>query len=574
MTAFIPPPSSPVEIAGDPILRVRDLMIEYQSASRSGLAVDGLSFDIGRGEILAIVGESGCGKSTTALAIAGLLPKATKQSGEMTFAGDNLLTRSPKQWQSIRGNQIGIIFQEPMTSLNPVYTIGYQVMEILSAHRPISRRAAKARVQELFDLVSLPDPNRLIDRFPHELSGGQRQRVMIAMAIALNPKLLVADEPTTALDATVQRQIIELLGALRRELDMAVLLISHDLGLVGKWADRVMVMHHGQKMEELAASELVEGGRHAYTRGLAGASIRITDDIHYTNQRLAEIRATRAEDGHYLFGVNRPALPANTAPTSSGDQTARPLLEVKDLVVRYPGTGRNDPAAVRGVSFDIRRGETLGLVGESGSGKSSLSRAVMRLVPIASGTVRFEGTDITRLEGGSLRKVRPRIQMVFQDPVASLNPRHRVEDILGGTFSVNNASGRVARNAEVARALDLVGLPKVSADKYPHEFSGGQRQRIAIARALIQKPSLIICDEPVSALDVSVQAQILNLLADLKAAEGLSYLFISHDLAVIKFISDQVMVMKAGELVETADQATLWSEPQHGYTRTLIEAVA
>ncbi|MGO4739757.1 ABC transporter ATP-binding protein [Bosea sp. 2KB_26] len=557
-----------------PLLQLRNLRVSYDAPLRNGVAVGGLDLEVERGETLALVGESGCGKSTTALSVLGLLPAHTEISGQILFDGGDLVGMAPERLRALRGRQIGMIFQEPMTSLNPVYTIGRQIAEVLHEHTDISAAAARRRVLELLEQVGIPDPAHRIDAYPHELSGGQRQRAMIAMAIALRPRLLIADEPTTALDSTTQMQILELIDGLRRELGMSVLLISHDLPLVRAWSDRVVVMHHGQKMETLKSRDLFEAGRHPYTRGLISASIRLSDERHYTTSRLAEVRAHRAANDEFRFELHTP--PGRIAATASapdlpGPDAAGPdasaALDVRDLTVRYPGADR---PAVDGVSFTLARNQTLGLVGESGSGKSSLSRAIMRLIPGATGEISLLGKDLAGAQGAGLRQARRHIQMVFQDPYASLNPRQTVGDILGNPLKLH---GIAERGERVRQMLDRVGLPASSVDRYPHEFSGGQRQRIGIARALILQPDVLICDEPVSALDVSIQAQILNLLADIRAEFGLSMLFISHDLAVVQYVSDKVMVMQGGKIVDTGDHTTIWRSPRHPYTKALIAAV-
>jgi peptide/nickel transport system ATP-binding protein len=547
-----------------PILQVVDLNVEYQNPLRRGTAVDGLSFDIARGEALALVGESGCGKSTTALSLLKLLPSDTRITGSAAFHGRDLVSATDLEMQDVRGREIGIVFQEPMTSLNPVYRIGWQIGEVLRRHLGISRSEARNRTLELLEHVALPDAARKIDAYPHELSGGQRQRVMIAMAIALKPQLLIADEPTTALDASVREQILGLIDRLRRELNMAVLLISHDLPLVSRWTDRVIIMHHGKAMEALPSPDLFTAGRHPYTRGLIGASIRLDDGKRYDRARLAEVQAVRKPDGEFEFTLKQ-AISATTGTLP----TAGPALTVRDLVVQYGGT-----RAVDGVSFTIPKGRTLGLVGESGCGKSSLSRAIMGLVRPASGEIVLDEDSLSGLSSRAMRPHRKRLQMVFQDPFASLNPRHSVGTILGGVLQANGVSSSFERHRRIRETLEQVGLAYNSINRLPHEFSGGQRQRIAIARALILRPELIICDEPTSALDVSVQAQILNLLADLKHELGLTYLFISHDLAIVRYISDEVMVMRSGKILERGSTETIWEAPNHEYTRTLIAAAA
>lgn len=539
------------------LLSVRDLSVTYRSRERIGRAVDGLSFDIAPGEALAVVGESGCGKSTVALSLLDLLPAGTVRQGEVLFGGRDLLRLPDKALYKVRGNEIGMVFQEPMTSLNPVYTVGNQICEVLLAHRRLSRQAARARALELLDRVAVPDPAGKFHAYPHELSGGQRQRVMIAMAVALSPKLLIADEPTTALDANTQAQVLSLLDRLRRELNMGMLLISHDLPLVQRWTDRIVVMHHGKAMETLPSSEIFGSERHAYTSGLTAASLRAGDTRHASTARLAEVYAFRQPGGEFEFKLHVP----NTPPTPAVRASAEPLLKVEQLRVWYPG---GSAPAVNEVSLSIARRETLGLVGESGSGKSSLSRAILGLIP-STGVVSIDGEPFGLQ---SAKKKRRRLQMVFQDPYASLNPRQTVAELLLGVLKLHGFADRQDR---VATMLDRVRLPHTAANRYPHEFSGGQRQRIAIARALILEPDVLICDEPVSALDVSVQAQILNMLADLKQALGLSMLFISHDLSVVRYISDRVMVMQHGKIVETNDRTKIWTDPQHPYTRQLID---
>nr|QCL10777.1 nickel import ATP-binding protein NikE [Rhizobium rhizogenes] len=544
------------------LLSVRDLAISYRNSQRSGLAVDGLDFDLAPGEALALVGESGCGKSSVALSLLDLLPRSTVRTGQVLFNGSDLAVLPARELRRIRGREIGMIFQEPMTSLNPVYTVGRQIAEILQEHTSISRRVARSRAIELLDLVSLADPATKVDAYPHELSGGQRQRVMIAMAVALEPRLLIADEPTTALDATTQAQILALIDRLRREMGTSLLLISHDLPLVRRWTDRVIVMHHGKQMELLPSAAMFEGSHHPYTRGLIAASVRLNDGRHASTQRLSEVHARRQPDGEFRFDLETPP-PSQSARTSEAAGN-EPIFEVSNLRVSYPGA---KTPAVNGVSLTIARGETLGLVGESGSGKSSLSRAVMGLIQF-TGDVRLDGHSLGK---GFDQAARRRVQMVFQDPYASLNPRHTVAEILNRPMKLHGLDNRETR---LRQMLDLVKLPAGSANRFPHEFSGGQRQRIGIARALILKPDVVICDEAVSALDVSIQAQILNLLADLKQELGLSILFISHDLAVVQYVSDRVMVMRNGDVVETANRHDIWASPQHPYTRQLIAAAA
>jgi peptide/nickel transport system ATP-binding protein len=547
------------------LLDVRDLRIAFGPVR----AVDGLTLTVAPAEAVALVGESGCGKSTTALSIMGLLPRQARLSGRIVLAGSDVLSMGKRALREMRGNVASMIFQEPMSSLNPMHRIGDQIIEALRSHTDISRRAARRQAIELLDLVRLPDPQRRVDDYPHRLSGGQRQRVMIAMAVACRPRLLIADEATTALDATIQAQILELLDGLRRDLSMALLLITHDLSLVQRWSHRVIVMHHGEKMEELASRHMAAEARHPYTKGLLGASIRLDQDLHYSRRALPEIRTRRDEAGRYTFELTVPPQPA--APTRAPG--GRPLVSVRNLVMQYR-TRRGAFRAVDDISFDIAAGETLGVVGESGSGKSSLSKALLRLVPILSGSIAVDGEDVSRLSGTALRRVRRRMQMIFQDPFNSLNPRQSVGTILERALAAGGMAERSSWPRLIREMLDHVGLPAAAVGRFPHEFSGGQKQRIGIARALIVRPSLVVCDEPVSALDVSVQAQILNLLIELKQTLGLSYLFISHDLAVVQYVSDRVMVMRQGRIVEQNDRLEIWTSPRDDYTRALIRAVA
>lgn len=546
------------------LLELRGLKVAFGTHQ----AVRGLDLSIEAGETVALVGESGCGKSTTALSVLRLLDSSAQVSGQILFEGRDLLRLPERELVALRGQGIAMIFQEPMTSLNPVLSIGQQLVEAIRLHQPLDGAAARARALELLALVRIAEPARRIDDYPHQLSGGQRQRVMIAMAVANRPRLLIADEPTTALDVTVQAQILELLDQLRRELGMAVLLITHDLGVVEQWADRVAVMFAGDKVEEASTPQLFGTPGHAYTRGLLGASLRLEQELHYRRQRLPEIRTTRSGDGQYHFSLSDTAL---TAPLKPLAGHAQPLLSVQNLHVDYV-TPKGSVHAVRGVSLDIGAGETVGLVGESGCGKSTLSRSIIRLEDSRSGRILLDGKDIARLDRKALRPLRRRVQMVFQDPYASLNPRHRVSDILDAALQIHEVGDRNERQRRIRQIIDLVGLPQTALQRYAHQFSGGQRQRIGIARALVLKPSLVICDEPVSALDVSVQAQILNLLVDLKQEFGLAYLFISHDLSVVRYIADRVLVMQGGHIVEQGDHESIWQAPQHPYTRSLLAA--
>ncbi|WP_245614884.1 ABC transporter ATP-binding protein [Curvibacter gracilis] len=552
------------ELTGRPeaapeVLRIEQLTVSFGEH----IAVRGLDLQVAAGEMLALVGESGCGKSTTALAVLRLLGPQARSRGRLWLQGRDLLALPESALSSVRGREVGMIFQEPMTSLNPLQSIGQQVAEAVRLHERLPPAALRERVLALLAQVRLPEPAQRYDDYPHQLSGGQRQRVMIAIAVACRPRLLIADEPTTALDATIQAEILALIDGLRRELGMAVLLITHDLGLVAQWADRVAVMHAGLKLEEGPVAEVLARPHHAYTRGLLAASLHGSQVPHYRDTRLAEIRQD-AEGGFRV--VRPPARPVQALPVA-----APALLEVQDLTVRY--AGRGGTAAVQGVSLQIAAGETLGLVGESGCGKSSLSRALVQLVAAESGQVRWQGLDLLGLSPRELLPWRRRIQMIFQDPFSSLNPRQRVEDILGHALRLHGVQPARERDRRIDAILSDVGLPATARRRYPHEFSGGQRQRIGIARALVLRPELVICDEPVSALDVSVQAQVLNLLVDLKAEYGLSYLFISHDIAVVRYIADRVLVMQAGQVVDSGAHPGFWQETRHPYTQRLLASV-
>ncbi|MFW5405522.1 ABC transporter ATP-binding protein [Pectobacterium carotovorum] len=550
-----------------PLVDIQDLRVDFPGHQ----AVRGLNLTINAGETLALVGESGCGKSATALSLMRLVAEPGTISGRVLFDGQDLLTLPDRQMRQLRGNALSMIFQEPMTSLNPVLSIGQQISETLRLHETLTPAQARTRAIELLDLVKIPEPARRVDDYPHNLSGGQRQRVMIAMAVACRPRLLIADEPTTALDVTIQAQILALLDNLRREFSMSLLLITHDLGLVAQWADRVAVMYAGQKVEEAQAADLFQSSthrlapKHSYTRGLLATSLHMDQDRHYRTHRLAEIHHAPTDEGFTLL----------TPPTlihRATDTSQPPLLSLKNIHTRY-STAQGKVLAVDDVSLTILPGETLGLVGESGCGKSTLSKTILRLLPPSHGQIVFDGQDITTLKESRLKALRQRVQMIFQDPYASLNPRHSIQHILETPLIVHGLGERAQRQQAIKNIIDRVGLPQSSLSRYPHEFSGGQRQRIGIARALVVRPSLVICDEPVSALDVSIQAQILNLLVELKNEMGLSLLFISHDLAVVRYIADRVMVMQNGRCVESGDHHSIWHQPQHPYTRKLIDAV-
>ncbi|MEM7269437.1 MAG: dipeptide ABC transporter ATP-binding protein [Pseudomonadota bacterium] len=498
-----------------------------------------VALETAAGEVFGVIGESGSGKSMTAFSVMGLLPKGSEATGVISLAGEAILQKTEKQMCAVRGAEIGMVFQEPMTALNPVQTIGDQVAETLLIHKAATRSEARARAREVLDRVGLPANRFPLDRYPHELSGGQRQRVVIAMAIALRPKLLIADEPTTALDVTTQAQIIDLLKGLVDEFGMGLMLITHDLGLVSGVADRIAIMRQGEIVESGATRDVFAEMRHPYTRALFAASGHVPD-------RKGEI--------------------AKETPVLDVRDVVRDYATLRESFLSPPGVFR----AVNGVSFAIRKGENLGLVGESGCGKSTLTRAILGLEAVQGGEITVMGE---RVSSDLPRETRRRMQVVFQDPYGSFNPRWRVERLVAEPFHLLDAPPTgAARRKSVEQALLNVGLTADDADKYIHEFSGGQRQRIAIARALIIEPDLIILDEAVSALDVSIRAQILDLLADLSDRLTLSYLFISHDLSVVRAVTDRVLVMKAGKIVEEGETEAVFANPQHPYTRQLIDA--
>jgi peptide/nickel transport system ATP-binding protein len=525
------------------VLSVAGLTVAFPA----GEAVRDLSFDLGAQETLAIVGESGSGKSMTALALMQLVPPNARVGGRALLGGRDLLRLDEKSMQSVRGNEIAMIFQEPMTSLNPVLTIGDQIAESLRYHRGLRGAAAQAEVVRLLEQVRIPAARERARDYAHRFSGGMRQRAMIAMALACRPKVLIADEPTTALDVTVQAQILELIQALQAELGMAVLFITHDMGVVAEIADRTLVMREGGKVEEDATARVFRQPQHPYTRSLLEAVP--------------------------VLGAMRPEqAPPAVAP-------AAPLLEVADLCTRFEVRGgafgrlRGRVHAVEGVSFKLGVGETLSLVGESGCGKSTIARSILRLVEPQSGSVRFDGVDVRALDRAGLRRLRRRMQIIFQDPYASLDPRIAVGKAIAEPMLVHGVATRADAAERVASLLRKVGLSPDMAARYPHEFSGGQRQRLCIARALSLAPSMMVADEAVSALDVSIKAQVLALLAELQKDLGLSYLFISHDIAVVERVSHRIAVMYLGEIVEIGPRAEVLGNPQHPYTRKLIAAV-
>ena len=556
-----------------PLLEVDKLNVRFHTPDGEVHAVRDLGFALERGETLGIVGESGSGKSQSMMSLIGLLASNGRATGSARFDGTELIGLLPGPLRRIRGRRIGMIFQDPMTSLNPYLTVFEQMAQVLAHHEGMGRRAARARCVELLERVHIPEAARRVDMYPHEFSGGMRQRVMIASAMLCRPDLLIADEPTTALDVTVQAQILELMRDVRRDFGTAIILITHDLGVVAGLCDRVLVMHDGEEKESGPVDQIFYRPRHAYTRALLAAVPRL-DRVE--GPRLAALEPAPG-------GTETPS-PAPSAvappPRAEPDFTAPPLLEVDDLRVHF----RLAPEAafvrarvlkaVNGVSLALRPGETLGVVGESGCGKSTLARAVLRLVPATSGRVGLLGVDITAKDKKAMRPHRRDMQVVFQDPLASLNPRMTIGDIVAEPLWTHFPSlPRREVRRKVEAMLVRVGLGPQHLNRYPHEFSGGQCQRIGIARALVLEPKLVICDEPVSALDVSIQAQIVNLLMDLQAEMHLSLVFIAHDLAVVRHISHRILVMYLGQVAEIADRVALYERPLHPYTQALIRAV-
>ncbi|MBB3296094.1 peptide/nickel transport system ATP-binding protein [Mitsuaria sp. BK045] len=548
------------------LLSIQDLKVAFRMGRTGGvmqrqLAVKGVSFDIPENRTVALVGESGSGKSVTAMSILNLLPDNAERSGAILFQGRDLLKTSLRELQSVRGREIACVFQDPMSSLNPVFPVADQIMEPLIKHLGMSRRQALVRAEELLNEVGIPDPKRRLKSYPHEMSGGQQQRVMIAVALACNPKLLIADEPTTALDVTIQRQVMELMARLKDTHKMSMLFISHDLGVVGEIADQVVVMRHGEVREQAPVADIFHHPQDAYTKALLACRPSLTENP----ARLMVI------DDHI---AGRAAQSAGKAK----DPAAPVILEVKGLRKSFffkSGLfGKTEFKAVKGVDFQLRKGHTLGVVGESGSGKTTMGLTLLRLHEPTGGEVLFEGRDLLKMTGPDWQKMRRRIQVVFQNPYASLNPRFTISQTLLEPMEIHGiGASHEERLATASALLRKVGLDESALHKYPHEFSGGQRQRIAIARCLTLKPEVLVLDEAVSALDVSVQAQVLNLLKDLQDEFGLSYIFISHDLAVVKFISDEVLVMQHGDVVEQNDARALLLAPQQEYTKRLLGAV-
>jgi peptide/nickel transport system ATP-binding protein len=553
----------------DPILSVSDLTVSFRSDGRWREVVHGVSFDVGPRETVALVGESGSGKSVSALSILRLLPRdASRIGGRVRFEGRELLAAPEAEMRRVRGDSIAMIFQEPMTSLNPVLTIGFQIAEALIRHRGLSRSAAEAEALRLLDKVRIPAARSRLHEYPHRFSGGMRQRVMIAMALACRPKLLIADEPTTALDVTIQAQILDLIKSLQDEEGMSVLFITHDMGVVAEIADRTVVMYRGRAVEAGPTARIFSEPTEPYTRALLAAVPRLGT------------MAGRARPMRFPVVDRATGLAAPTPETPDTVRAAeRPVLEVRDLTTRFDirsgllGRVTGRVHAVERVSFSLAAGETLALVGESGCGKSTTGRSILRLVEPLSGSVLLDGEDITGLDAGTLRARRQRMQMIFQDPFASLDPRLSVGAAVAEPLLINRLSAPREARRRAEDLLTRVGLPPEAAARFPHEFSGGQRQRICIARALALNPRLIVADEAVSALDVSVKAQVVNLMLDLQAELGLAYLFISHDMAVVERVSHRVAVMYLGEIVEIGPRAAIFGDPRHPYTKKLLAAV-
>ena len=560
------------------LLQVENLRVSFKNEEKQYIeTVKGISFSIPVNATVALVGESGSGKSVTSLATMGLLPPESSQialDSKILFEGKNLLDLPRREMRKKCGKDIAMIFQEPMSSLNPVFTVGSQIAEILQLHLGMSRKQARARALELLIEVGIPSPETKIDAYPGQLSGGQQQRVMIAMAIACKPKLLIADEPTTALDVTIQKQILDLLESLRKKHQMSMLFITHDLALVGEIADQVIVMRHGQIREQGRVKDVLERPQDVYTKAL----LHCRPQLSKRPMRLPMISDFMQQKGDDY-------IETHTIDVESLQQRSRGLtgqeeiiLDVRDLKKSFYSRkglfGKQEFQAVKGVSFQLAKGKTLGLVGESGSGKTTIGLLLMRLQEATGGKALFEGQDILAMSEKEFARYQRKIQIIFQNPYASLNPRFTVGQILMEPMQVHGIGANDAERKQMAlELLERVSLPAQAFYRYPHEFSGGQRQRIAIARCLTLKPEVLICDESVSALDVSVQAQVLNLLQDLQDEFGLSYIFISHDLSVVKYISDQIMVMNHGDLVEIANSDDLYQSPQHEYTKRLLSAI-
>ncbi len=552
----------------EPVLSIRDLTTSFLVDNEWREVLHGISLDVMPGETVALVGESGSGKSVTSLSIMRLLSKKSSRiSGSIVLNGTELTTLSETEMRKLRGGDMAMIFQEPMTSLNPVFTIGKQIGEAISTHRPMSASDIRAETIRLLEKVRIPNAKERLGAYPHQFSGGMRQRVMIAMALASKPKLLIADEPTTALDVTIQGQILDLIKTLQAEEGMSVLFITHDMGVVAEVSDRTVVMYRGDAVETGPTAEIFAQQQHPYTRALLAAVPRLG--------------SMTGKDRPLRFGIvdRETGIAGAEVPMSNPIDTTKPILEVKNLVTRFGisggwfGRSRGAVHAVENVSFDLFKGETLSLVGESGCGKSTIGRSIIRLTDSKSGEIKLNGRDMRTLSKAELNVERRNVQMIFQDPYASLNPRMSIRDTLMEPFLYHKLGSRAEARDKAEHLMHEVGLSPDMLSRYPHEFSGGQRQRISIARALTLDPKIIIADESVSALDVSIKAQVINLLLDLQEKHDLSYLFISHDMAVVERVSHRVAVMYLGEIVEVGPREAVFSNPQHPYTKKLLSAV-
>jgi peptide/nickel transport system ATP-binding protein len=561
------------------VIRISSLNISFKQENQVLHILKDINFEVNAGEILGIVGESGSGKSVTSLSIMGLLaPNAIINSGEILFETKknktvNLLQISEKEFQKIRGNDISMIFQEPMTSLNPIQKCGPQVAEIITYHnKKISSKDAKQKTIELFEDAQIPRPEKIYDVYPHQISGGQKQRVMIAMALANNPKLLIADEPTTALDVTVQKTILNTLKNLQQKYKMSVIFITHDLGVVAEIADRVIVMKNGEIVEENKTENIFKNAKHPYTKGLIAC--RPNTKLRY--EKLPTVKDFVENDGDFKAKI----ISAEERKIQHKKiYSAEPILKVRNLNTRFSieknifGKTKKYLNAVDNISFDVYENETLGLVGESGCGKTTLGRSLMQMIESNSGSIEYKGIEITQLSNKELRKIKRNIQIIFQDPYSSLNPRLTVGEAIMEPMMVHKiVNSKQERRKKAIELLEKVNLKEEHLERYPHEFSGGQRQRIVVARTLAMKPEFIICDESVSALDVSVQAQVLNLLNELKNEFNFTYIFISHDLSVVKFISDRIIIMKNGKIVEQGEADEIYANPKEEYTKSLINS--
>jgi peptide/nickel transport system ATP-binding protein len=575
------------------LLEVKNLVTEFRSDGQTVKAVNDISFTLSRGETIGIVGESGSGKSATALSLMRLVPNPPGRvtGGQMIYHTKSdtqidIAQASVKEMRDLRGNEIAMIFQEPMTSLNPVYTCGDQVMEAILLHQKCTKAEAKEKTIALFNQVKLPRPVSIFERYPHQVSGGQKQRVMIAMAMSCNPNILIADEPTTALDVTVQATILDLMRSLQRENEMGILFITHDLGVIAELADKVIVMYKGKIVEQGSVLEIFSNPQHPYTKGLLACRPPLDKRLHYL-PTIADFMKTDPqgnliENTQSVNEVTEELIITPEARIQSQKKlyVQEPILQVKNLKTYFPikngvfGKVTDHIAAVDDVSFDVFPGETLGLVGESGCGKTTLGRSILRLIQPTAGNIIFDGKDITNIGSEEMRALRKDIQIIFQDPYSSLNPRITVSQAIMEPMQVHGILGNdIARKRQVLDILHRVNMDKSHFYRYPHEFSGGQRQRICIARALALNPRFIICDESVSALDVSVQAQVLNLLNELKREFDFTYIFISHDLSVVKFMSDRMVVMKKGKIEEIGDADEIYNNPKQDYTKKLISSI-